>query len=501
MLRFLYILCFSGYVMTIQLQAAEMHRQRADLLTRYIQNKFWDEKEGTYLDKWPRTDEGLPYSTMWGLGIEFSALSSGVRYDPATYRPLMDKFFDGLERYMNKDKKMYSAYMGGTMDIYYDDNHWMVLDYIEAYEITKSSRYLDKAVEIADACLGGVDNVFGGGSYWHIDTKKYPTKNTCANGPLATSLLRLSRHVKDPARKKLYLERGKEIVAWLEKTLQGEDGIMWDNVNIQTGKKNSDWKFTYNTALVIQAHLELYRIDKDRKHLDEAVRLCKAAKFWLHSNSSVDGDHRYQDAAFFTVHLIEALLGTYDIVKDPEMLDNCRKTADYYWRIWRQDSRSKLIDISAVARMQWLLVKYDGKQVSIQKRRFVRVELPKKGTLTLAEVKVFSGDRNIARTGCALQCSDFLDYYANLAIDGNTDGRFGAKSMAHAGENEDNPWWEVEVNPEGRINRICVWNRTDAVIDRIDGARVLILDEKRKPTWEGVVDHTPRPSIEFTITQ
>ncbi|MBL7224028.1 MAG: hypothetical protein ISS72_09250 [Candidatus Brocadiae bacterium] len=480
--------------------AVETRLQRADLLTRYIQEQFWNGRERTYLDEYPRKTNGLPYSTLWGLGIEFSALTAGVKGNPNVYRPWMDQLFDGLDRYLNRRKRMYSAYLGGTMDIYYDDNQWMILDYIEAYEVTRSKRYLDKAAEIADACLSGVDSVYGGGSYWHIDTKKHPTKNTCSNAPLATGLLRLSRHVKDPARKRSYAKQGEELLVWLRNTLQGEDGIMWDHVNVKTGDKKRDWTFTYNTALVIQAHLELYRIRGDRTHLTEAIRLSKASKLWLSRNSTAEGDHYYRDAPFFVVHLIEAQLGVYDVTRDGTLLADCRKTADFCWRTWRQGGRAKLIDLAAAARMQWVLAKYDGDSEPKQRRRSVRIELPRKGTLTLAEVEILSNGENIARGSRALQCSTYGDCYANLAIDGNTDGRFRAKSLAHTGENESSPWWEVEISPAAKIDRIRVWNRTDAVPERLDGARVLILDEKRKPVWEATIEQTPKPKVEFGIT-
>ena len=59
----------------------------------------------------------------------------------------------------------------------------------EAYEVTGDRVYLDKAQAVLEGCLAGVDDVLGGGSYWHVDTEKHPSKNTCANAPLATALL------------------------------------------------------------------------------------------------------------------------------------------------------------------------------------------------------------------------------------------------------------------------------------------------------------------------
>jgi len=68
--------------------------------------------------------------------------------------------------------------------------------------------------------------------------------------------------------------------------------------------------------------------------------------------------------------------------------------------------------------------------------RFVRIELPRRGTLTLAEVQVFSDGVNIATSGKATQSSTSNGGDASRAIDGNTNGLFGAGSQTHTVENE-----------------------------------------------------------------
>ena len=479
------------------------YRHRGDVLTRYIHEKMWDDRARTYLDRHPRPEKGLPYCTMWGLGIQFSALASGVRYDPAHYRPLMDRFFDGLEQYYNRSQKMYSAYLGGTMDLYYDDNHWMILDYLEAYEITKSPRYLAKAREILDGCLGGVDGVLGGGSYWHYNRVKYPTKNTCSNAPLATALLRMSGLVRDPAKKRELLRRGREILAWTTDTLQDTDGIMWDNINTKTREINKRWTFTYNTALIIRAHLELYRQTRSRASLEEAKRLARAAAKWLRRDGAAEDARHYHDPVQFTVHLIEALLEVYEITRDEALLMRCRRTAEYYWRTWRQGRPAKLMDLASVARMQWLLGAHDRPGARRGRTKYVRVELDgAKKTITLAEVEVMVGRTNVACRGRALQSSTYEECYAERAVDGTTSGGWGDSSMAHTEVDRRDPWWEVALDTKPgneRIDAIRVWNRTDAVQDRITGARVLVLDDERRPVWQAAIDETPRPSVEFAV--
>lgn len=131
--------------------------------------------------------------------------------------------------------------------------------------------------------------------------------------------------------------------------------------------------------------------------------------------------------------------------------------------------------------------------------RFVRIELPGKGKyLSLAEVQVFSGTDNVARTGKASQISVDYDGPANLAIDGNTDGDYyKAKSTTHTKADND-PWWEVDLGEPKPIDRIAIWNRTDGGAgSRLANFRVLILNADRQRLWQQDVATAPNPSSEI----
>ncbi len=128
--------------------------------------------------------------------------------------------------------------------------------------------------------------------------------------------------------------------------------------------------------------------------------------------------------------------------------------------------------------------------------RFVRVELPgPKKLLQLAEVQVFSGAENIAPKGVAKQSSMYADAAAKRANDGNTNGEYAKGSVAHTSGNDNDPWWEVDLKAAKPVDRVVVWNRTDDNVGkRLDGFRVLLLDEKRQIVWRS--DPTPAPEKE-----
>jgi hypothetical protein len=139
-----------------------------------------------------------------------------------------------------------------------------------------------------------------------------------------------------------------------------------------------------------------------------------------------------------------------------------------------------------------------------QVARFVRVEHPGANRiLSLAEVEVFSDGKNIAPTGAATQSSTDFGGEAIKAIDGNSDGNyFQSNSVTHSKADSTDPWWEVDLKGQLPIERIVVWNRTDGgvgIMDRLKGAVVKVLDEKRTVLWEGTIADTSKADIAWSL--
>lgn len=130
--------------------------------------------------------------------------------------------------------------------------------------------------------------------------------------------------------------------------------------------------------------------------------------------------------------------------------------------------------------------------------RIVRIELPGKGFLQLAEVQVFSNGDNLALTGVARQSSTYEDAAAARAIDGRTEGAYQQGSVSHT--REDQPaWWEVELPETRPLERIVVWNRTEAG-ERLAGFRVQVLDEQRQVVWEQGDNPAPTEHVALDLT-
>ncbi|MDZ4287077.1 MAG: DUF1553 domain-containing protein, partial [Prosthecobacter sp.] len=135
------------------------------------------------------------------------------------------------------------------------------------------------------------------------------------------------------------------------------------------------------------------------------------------------------------------------------------------------------------------------------KARFARIELAGKAKiLQLAEVQVFSGQENVALKGAAKQSSLYTNAEAKRAIDGRTDGDYAKGSVSHTSGSEDNPWWEVDLKTAQSIDRIVVWNRTDGGSgSRLEGFRMVLLDDQRKTLWSREGNAAPATQLEFAI--
>jgi Domain of unknown function (DUF1929)/F5/8 type C domain/Glyoxal oxidase N-terminus len=106
--------------------------------------------------------------------------------------------------------------------------------------------------------------------------------------------------------------------------------------------------------------------------------------------------------------------------------------------------------------------------------RYVRVQLAGTNSLSLAEVQVMSAV-NLA-TGKSASQSTTLYTTAAAAVDGNTNGNFGAASTTHT-ESQSQAWWQVDLGASQNIDNIRLWNRTDCCGDRLSNFYVLVSDQ------------------------
>jgi azurin len=132
--------------------------------------------------------------------------------------------------------------------------------------------------------------------------------------------------------------------------------------------------------------------------------------------------------------------------------------------------------------------------------RYLRVELPQKGGLSLEEVQVFSAGKNIASQGKARQSSTANGGDAAKAIDGKTDGAPDSGTLSHTKGNDRNPWWELDLGSERPIESVVIWNPMEEKLRKgLDGYTLALLDEKRHEVFKRIGNPAPAGSARFAI--
>lgn len=297
-----------------------MYQQLAEEALERVERTLRIPNEPMYRDKAPQVD--LPYATLWPLSMFQSALAYAAERDTKRYLPRFQRLQKTLIAYWDGKHQPpgFDAYPRGN-DKYYDDNAWMVLNYLQVYMLTRDKSWLRWARDVHRFVWSGWDDQLGGGIYWHESRK---SKNTCSNAPALVSALWLYFVTHEPD----YLEQAKRIHKWLSTHLQDpDDGLFWDNVQID-GKVDRT-KFSYNTALVIQAHLWWHRLTQQEHHLRDALRLARSAeRYWFGWRSrSIEG------FAPFVVKLCEAYIQLAEATRDTRWRVLVQRTADSVRRL------------------------------------------------------------------------------------------------------------------------------------------------------------------------
>ena len=110
---------------------------------------------------------------------------------------------------------------------------------------------------------------------------------------------------------------------------------------------------------------------------------------------------------------------------------------------------------------------------------------------------------NLALRGTARQSSIGWEGSPSRAIDGNTNGNYGAGSVTHTAAGDPVPWWEVELERASALERIVLWNRTDCCSRRLSNFKVSVLDDERNEVFFALyfLDgfDFPTPGVGFDI--
>lgn len=252
----------------------------ADSSTTALINSFWN-AGGKYFNYDSNGNTTFHY---WPQAHALDVLvDASLRSGDAKYKTYFDQWFEGVK-----------VKNGNTFrNDFYDDMEWNALAILRAYQITKDAKYKEAALQIWDYIKVGWNNNAGGGITW-VKGQEY-SKNACSNGPACILAARLYREFGNEADKEWALK----IYNWEKSTLfNSNNGMVYDNINSNTGVTQKDWIFTYNEGTFIGSAVELYKIMGEKGYLNDAAL---AADYTISTlvNNSVLKDEGNGDGGLF----------------------------------------------------------------------------------------------------------------------------------------------------------------------------------------------------------
>ena len=336
--------------------------------SRLKMSRYYNVSSGT------RSDE---VASVWMFGSSFQAVTAilegltvlkrngyAKRYDRYFdhYRTILKDLFNSAAYYLgtfrltsytqtrkwtvygvNRSDQKGAAAVQGRENVY-DDQMWLIRDFLDAYQVTGDSAYLDKAEYLVAYVLDGWDCTIdangneAGGITWGPG---YVTKHACSNAPLIASLVRLSvlygrsgeemtyryidkadrksRRTKTMTKHDYYLMFARKLYDWQKKKLLDptvgvyadmlggarDSKVHFQKVRGTLYRKNTPLGdqtgsfISYNSGTMLSAAAHLYAATKEARYLEDARALAAASfRYFAKEGKEVPGYYSYNSSGF-----------------------------------------------------------------------------------------------------------------------------------------------------------------------------------------------------------
>ena len=191
------------------LTSAERNNLRSKVIADQMWKNYYDEELNGAINYYPYKDDTEEIASVWHFTSILSLYIKLVKNNPndAELKRKLNTVLEGLEYYHERrtDYRAYAVKRGVDIDMassgymadVYDDNMWIAREFLNAYETLNDESLLTKCEETIEYCLTGWDSSINsdtgaewGGIYWGPD---YLSKHACSNGPIISTLVRLSK--------------------------------------------------------------------------------------------------------------------------------------------------------------------------------------------------------------------------------------------------------------------------------------------------------------------
>jgi predicted alpha-1,6-mannanase (GH76 family) len=225
--------------------------ERADRALDALLGKFWNETERYMNETSPSNGKVTGY---WTYAQALDAVLDGFeRTGNAKYEQWISTFYAG------RDKR------GWIVD-FFDDEAWMTLALVRAYDLTGDVKYLDRAELIFQDIMKAWDTsccgAHLGGIWWN---RKHEQKATASNAGPVIAGARLAKRTK----KDEYLTFAKTTYAfWMTHMVDSKTYSIFDHLSPDGSRALG--ALSYNHGLMIGAALELHAAYGEEHYLTEA---------------------------------------------------------------------------------------------------------------------------------------------------------------------------------------------------------------------------------------
>lgn len=251
-----------------------------------------------------------------------------------------------------------AANVTGVLNVY-DDQMWLIREFLQSYRLTGDEDYLSKAEYLTEYVLDGWDCTIdkhgkeNGGIPWGPG---YTTKHACSNAPMLSSLIGLyeiykddsatiehryidvsdreTRRVQREKKADYYLAFAKKIYAWQQEHLLTEKGvyddmmggcdpncdIVYEEVKGLKYRTNTPLRtcigppYSYNSGTMLSGAAELYRVTGDRRYQEDVRRLSDASfQYFAHLGKTLPDYYSYDVRGFSNWFNLVLLHGFLDV--------------------------------------------------------------------------------------------------------------------------------------------------------------------------------------------
>jgi predicted alpha-1,6-mannanase (GH76 family) len=289
-------------------------------------------KGATALEAMYDSNGGLfPSTGWWNSANAITALVDTMRFTNTT------TWVNDLSNTFSKDQVANSHASAGFINNFYDDEGWWALAWIDTYDLTKDTKYLDMAKSIFVDMTGGWDPSTCNGGIWWSKDKMY--KNAIANELFFQVAVRLHERTPNDSGAGSYEDWATKEWSWFDASgMINAQNLVNDGLT-SACKNNGQQTWTYNQGVIIGALVDWASIKNDTTFLTRAEAIADATMKKLVDDEGVlhepcepsCGGDTSQFKGIFMRHLGELARAT----KEPRYQAFITKNADWIWNAAR----------------------------------------------------------------------------------------------------------------------------------------------------------------------